>query len=99
MRKLAAAAVRFLKPKGIRKIAIALADGAFTGADFVSAAVEGAILGDYEPDRYKPADETNSRWRRLPIAGGDARRRWNAAGFSPKRRTLRAPWPMNRPIC
>ncbi len=56
MRKLVSAAVRFLKPKGIRRIAIAL-EGAARGDDFASAAVEGAILGDYEPDRYKGGDK------------------------------------------
>ena len=30
-----------------------LLDGAFAGAEHVAAAVEGAMLGDYEPDRYK----------------------------------------------
>jgi len=69
MRKLAGAAVRYLKPKGIKKIAIALAGG-FAGAEFVAAAVEGAILGDYEPDRYKTGDDKHSI-EALAIVGGD----------------------------
>ncbi len=69
MRKLIAAAVRFLKPKGIRKISVAL-EGAFTGADFTSAAVEGAILGDYEPDRYKGGEKKSLE--SVSVAGGDA---------------------------
>jgi leucyl aminopeptidase len=69
MRKLAAAAVRFLKPKGIKRIAIAI-EGAFAGPDFASAAVEGAILGDYEPDRYKTGGDKKSL-ESVAIAGGD----------------------------
>ncbi len=52
LRKCAGAALRLLKPKGARHIAMALAPG-FDAEDFISAAVEGAVLGDYEPDRYK----------------------------------------------
>jgi leucyl aminopeptidase len=70
MRKLAGAAVRFLKPKGIKKVAIAMPD-THAGADFVSAAVEGAILGDYEPDRYKTGDDKHSL-ESVAIVGGEA---------------------------
>jgi len=52
VRKIAGAALRFLKPKGIHSIALAL-DAPFAGAGSVAAAVEGAILADYEPDQYK----------------------------------------------
>ena len=69
MRKLAGAAVRYLKPKGVKRIAIAVASP-YAGADFVSAAVEGAILGDYEPDRYKTGDDKKSL-ESVAIAGGD----------------------------
>jgi leucyl aminopeptidase len=56
MRRLTGAAVRFLKAKSIKKVAFVL-DGEFAGDDFASAAVEGAILGDFEPDRHKTQDE------------------------------------------
>jgi leucyl aminopeptidase len=69
MRKLAGAAVRYLKPKGIKRIAVALS-GSYAGPDFASAAVEGAILGDYEPDRYKTGDDKHSL-DAIAIAGGD----------------------------
>src|SRR5205823_935893 len=46
------AAVRHLKSKSMGNIAILL-DGALSGAEQVEAAVEGAVLGDFEPDRYK----------------------------------------------
>src|SRR5712692_1631636 len=59
LRKLTGAAVRFLKSKSVKKIAIALEDEQ-TGPDFVSAAVEGALLGDFEPDRHKTGDDKKS---------------------------------------
>ena len=52
LRKLVAASVRFLKEKKVLSAAVLL-EGNRTGAEFASAAVEGAILGDYEPDRHK----------------------------------------------
>jgi leucyl aminopeptidase len=55
MRKLAGAAVRHLKSKSVKSVAMALGAEHAT-ADFAGAAVEGAILGDYEPDRYKTDD-------------------------------------------
>jgi leucyl aminopeptidase len=68
MRKVVAAAVRFLKPKGIKRIAIAL-EKSSVGPDFASAAVEGAILGDYEPDRYKGGEK--KALESVAIVGGD----------------------------
>jgi leucyl aminopeptidase len=44
--------VRHLKSKSVVNIAILL-DSPFSGPEHVEAAVEGAVLGDYEPDRYK----------------------------------------------
>jgi len=52
LRNVAGAAVRFLKPKSAPKIALLLDAGPQLGEQ-AGAAVEGAILGDYEPDRYK----------------------------------------------
>ncbi len=54
MRQLSGAAARFLKGKSVKKIAIVL-EGACGGGEFASAAVEGAILGDFDPDRYQTA--------------------------------------------
>ena len=59
MRRLAGAAARYLKGKSLKKIAIAL-DPGFGGAEFASAAVEGVILGDFEPDRYQTAADKKS---------------------------------------
>ena len=59
LRKLLGAAVRFLKEKSVRNIAFASA-APYDGHDFISAAVEGAILGDFEPDRHKTGNDKKS---------------------------------------
>ena len=70
MRKLAGAILRVLKPKGVRSIGFAL-DGNYKGDDFASAAVEGAILGDFEPDQYKTDPKKNEKQvDEVVIAGG-----------------------------
>jgi leucyl aminopeptidase len=56
LRKLVGAAVRHLKSKSVKTIALAL-EGGWAAEDYVSAAVEGAILGQFEPDRYKTSDD------------------------------------------
>ncbi len=70
LRKLIAAAVRFLKPKGIRRVAVAL-EGAAATADCAAAAVEGALLGDYEPDRHKGGEKKSLE--SVAVAGGGDR--------------------------
>jgi leucyl aminopeptidase len=60
MRKLVGAAVRYLKAKSVTNIAIAL-EGACAVPEFAGAAVEGAILGGYEPDRYKTGDDNKTK--------------------------------------
>jgi len=52
LRRAVGAAIRHLKSKSIAEAAIWL-DAAQTHADYVAAAVEGAILGDFETNRYK----------------------------------------------
>ena len=52
LRKTIAAAVRFVKSKSIKEAVLGLEEGLAT-ADNVSAAVEGAILGDFELDKHK----------------------------------------------
>jgi leucyl aminopeptidase len=56
LRRVAGAAVRYLNAKSVKRIALALDPGQ-SGDDYVSAAFEGAILGDYEPDRYKTGND------------------------------------------
>ncbi len=57
------AGIRFLKPRHIASVAIAVEEDA-------AAAVEGAILGDYEPDRYK--GEKAAPIEAVRILGADA---------------------------
>ena len=52
LRKLAGAAVRFLKPKGIRSFAF-LAPDSITSDEAVKTIVEGAFVGNFDPDIYK----------------------------------------------
>ena len=51
LRRAAGSAVRALKQKGVKSLAWWLAGGD------AGAAVEGALLGDFEPDRYKPSSD------------------------------------------
>jgi leucyl aminopeptidase len=53
LRKLAGAAVRTLKAKSLRSFAFVLPETSIANADAVLAMVEGAIIGDFEPDYYK----------------------------------------------
>jgi leucyl aminopeptidase len=50
LRRVAGAAVRHLKSKSVKQIALAL-DPEHAGGEYAAAAVEGAILGEFEPDR------------------------------------------------
>ena len=56
LRTAAAAAVRFLKSKGVRSAALAL-DAGDSLDGLITAAAEGAILGDYELDHYKTGEK------------------------------------------
>ena len=53
LRKLAGAAVRTLKGKSIRSFAFALPENGAGAAEGVRAVVEGAFVGDFDPDYYK----------------------------------------------
>jgi leucyl aminopeptidase len=52
LRKLAGTVVRFLKPKGIRSFAF-LAPESVNSDEAVKAIVEGAFVGNFDPDTYK----------------------------------------------
>ena len=52
LRKVAGAVLRNLKSKKVRSITLAL-DDSFRSDEYAAAAAEGAILGDFESDRYK----------------------------------------------
>jgi leucyl aminopeptidase len=66
-RRAAGAAVRHLKSRSIREAAF-VADDAATA----EAVVEGAILGDYEPDAYKSDKDGGKAFERIAVAAPDA---------------------------
>ena len=70
LRKAVGAAIRHLKSKSITEAAVWL-DAAQTGADEVAAAVEGAILGDFETDRYKTDKKDVKPLERFTVAVAD----------------------------
>ncbi len=81
LRKLAGAAVRTLKGKSIRDFAFALPDAGVAGGDAVRAVVEGAFVGDFDPDYYK-SDRKDQKTQSIAIvvhaAHGDAKPLENA---------------------
>jgi leucyl aminopeptidase len=52
LRQSAASVVRVLRARSISSAAFAL-DSAFAGGEYTQAITEGALIGDFEPDRYK----------------------------------------------
>jgi leucyl aminopeptidase len=72
LRKLSGAVLRSLKSKGVRSIALALEEP-LRSDDFTRAAVEGAILADFEADRYKTDPKKSEKqvdW--FTVLGGSA---------------------------
>jgi leucyl aminopeptidase len=57
LRKLAGAAVRTLKGKGLRSFAFILPEAGISAPDAVRALVEGAIIGNFDPGYYKTKDK------------------------------------------
>jgi leucyl aminopeptidase len=60
LRRVSGAALRSLKGKGARRIVLVL-DESFGSDEFAAAAVEGAILGDYDTNRYKTDPKKNDK--------------------------------------
>jgi leucyl aminopeptidase len=75
LRKLAGAAVRTLKVKNIRSFALILPENGIAPADGVSAIVEGAVVGNFEPGYYKSDRKENEKKIEAItiIASGDAK--------------------------
>ncbi len=72
LRRLAGAAVRSLKSRGIRSLAFAAPESSIAAADAVKAIVEGAFVGNFESDSYK-SDRKNQNIDELTvIAKNDA---------------------------
>jgi len=79
-RRVSGALIRALKPKGVRSIAVLL-EGS-DASEFATALIEGAILGAWEPDKYKSdPKKTEKQIDSLTIAapGADAARLQSAA--------------------
>ncbi len=74
LRKLAGTAVRFLKAKGIRSFAFLAPERSIPGEEAVKAIVEGAFVGNFDPDTYK-SDRKDQKIESLTVvAGGDQAR-------------------------
>jgi len=72
LRKLTGAALRHLKAKSVTRIALAL-DPAWGNEEYAGAAVEGAILGDFEPNRYKTGNDKKPVESFAVVVDGEAR--------------------------
>jgi leucyl aminopeptidase len=71
LRRLAGAAVRHLRARGVRAVAWVLHNGEIRPGE-VQAVVEGAILGDYDSDPYRTERDGERRIDRLSLAAGSA---------------------------
>jgi leucyl aminopeptidase len=80
-RKLAGAVVRGLKARSVKSIAMEVE------AQYAAAAAEGALVGDFEPDRYKTASRRRNRWRPFRWWAPSIKPRWIAAASWARRRT------------
>ncbi len=72
-RRVSGALVRSSKPKGIRNLTLVLEEG--TAAGLVAAAVEGAVLGGWEADKYKTDPKKSEKQIdsfTVSVPGGDA---------------------------
>lgn len=73
VRKAAGTAVRFAKPRGIREMAVAAPGSESLDAKLaVRALVEGALVGDFDPDTYRSDRKDRSVQTLQVVAGGDA---------------------------
>jgi leucyl aminopeptidase len=67
LRRLVGAAIRKAKANGASDITLVL-DAAYSGAEFISAAAEGALLGDYEVDTHKSKKDERTEIASFRIA-------------------------------
>jgi leucyl aminopeptidase len=70
LRKLAGAAVRALKPRTLRSLAFVLPDG-IPAEEAVKAVVEGAMVGNFDPDTYKSDRKDQNVESITVVATGD----------------------------
>ena len=79
VRNAAGTAVRFAKPRGIRELVLALPSSEISPASLtapasVRVAVEGAFVGDFDPDTYR-SDRKDQSIQRFLVAVPDSRER------------------------
>jgi leucyl aminopeptidase len=80
IRKAAGVAVRFAKPRNLRELSIALPSGEELDPFLtVRAAVEGALIGDFDPDTYR-SDRKDKSIERLTVVVEDKVDRKRAEG-------------------
>jgi leucyl aminopeptidase len=70
LRKIAGAAVRALKPRNLRSLAFVLPEG-IPAPEAVRAVVEGAIVGNFDPDTYKSDRKDQSVQSLTVVVSGD----------------------------
>ena len=68
LRKVAGAALRYLKTRGVHKLAFALREGDLT-EDAAQAVTEAAIIADFETDKYKTDKKIDKFIESLSLAG------------------------------
>ena len=71
LRKIAGAAVRSLKSKGVRSFAVLLPESSLSAADAARAVVEGAFIGIFDSDTYKSDRKNQSIDSVTLVAQGD----------------------------
>jgi leucyl aminopeptidase len=82
LRKVAGAALRYLKLRGVHQFVFALREGDLT-EEAAQAVAEGAIAGDFESDKYKTDKKNDKFIAAMSIAGyGDAERAAGERGIA-----------------
>src|SRR6185437_12428632 len=82
LRNAAGTAVRFAKPRGIRRLVLALPTGEALLPNGVRAAIEGAFVGDFDPDTYRSDRKDQSLQSFTLAASTDVDRNTVEAAFS-----------------
>ncbi|HEY2858967.1 MAG TPA: leucyl aminopeptidase [Terracidiphilus sp.] len=82
VRSAAGTAVRFTKPRGIRELVFALPEGGLLPpGPCARASVEGAFVGDFDPDTYR-SDRKDVSVQSFTLAASDADKAAVEAGFN-----------------
>ena len=81
VRSAAGTAVRFAKPRGIRELAFLLPVAELPAGAVARAAVEGAMVGDFDPDTYR-SDRKDKSIERLTVVAAAADRAAVEAGIA-----------------